>query len=1565
MTFFVKSIIQDSAKKGYEKVLFPTGNTASKVEGHTTLEEFKKEKEDRIKQLKQELESNKQKQSVTSFNDITQKEFSIKNEKGERVDYIKREGVWVKQKLTNEGEFKQAKPTNEDVLNAYKESLQFLKLNENIDNEINQLKQELERVEKEGFGALRPIYNFYENTVTNILKKQGYQPKLITDEYGNTWNEVSINKTHLNTIFLQILPDEPKHRARIIELTKQTKNPEKALIALLRELQIINKKKFKGNYYIRSVDKDATDGRRAYYQNRVNRAETIAARLEKAYSTPIISLIRTENAIKVIFNKGTLGFSAFEKDMLDFASTEENKKIQIDSEAADAVLDAKMKDIMSLMGIKMADYEDYKQWYEKKYGRPLGAIGVADMLHQVIAVKEGHTDISTLPEEVGHFIIWAMKDDPIMKEMIANAHLSEQWELHSKEYLADYNGNEQMVRMEIIGKMLADQIVADHKAGIVKPYWRQKLENLWKRFLRLFGVKESEQQLLKSRISEIAGNVARRDVAQYANRLQKGERLEDVQIFKKLDPKRAINSKLLTGRISHIDKGIEIIENRIRYYKSRGLESFIEQEEKKLTQLKTQKKSKRHTFAISFIIKNAYDKAVAIQERIDALEKAKEDGSIKNNLIQNARILDEMRDHTVAYKDLIKSIERDLASIDIESLEDADRGILEDAIHDVTTTRRVIDRMEDVYKEHSLYLVAEWLKPVFNNIRFNTEADRQAAIKQMEASLEKGLDIHTIDANVRSLASSRSDILSFIDARIKDYIEIARQKTEQDKHDIFEIHENAGMQDTSFMYEKDSHGIPTRYILTEVHYGKFETERSSFIAGLRRKYTTPGDNRPWNDIYQELDEPDQIGYTSAVSKWYKDNTEVKPDVEQIKESMRERIYSQMVTETAESDIKKAQEKNAKREYDSWLESNKTYDYVNGEKKHVGYKGILSRPLLSKYANPAFNNLTAQQKQYYDQMMKKRDEMFVGLNAHFRYTNLAPQIRKDWLERLKTGGQYKENLKELMKELYMPVEDDTEYVRLDEGNKRVKSAPLWFFREIENPMNLSMDFTGGMVMLADTVNRHKTFTTTTSMIRMVQDVVDNRTILSGRKDDLRDEIVGIGGNTAKRLRDYIEMNVYGEMKENETYARALDSFMTYTALNTLAFNLYASINNSILGNLMIKQEQLSGKYIKKENLSFADSTMNKKNLSEVMNDIGKVTTTSKLRLFLDKVDALQDHRSRMHTNADRGRRSRLFNMSTVFFMTTFGEWQIGARMALAMADTIKLKDAAGTPINLYDAFDVKGKRLVMKDGITKEDGTPLTEADIRAFTIRLAQVNQSMHGIYNETDRSALQKHAIGRLIFQFRKYFVPQFDRRWADKHINAALGEEEEGYYRTAARVWKKLNDETNVMKFLMMMKSPFNNEQLKQKGLTDLEISNTIKTATEIYFILGCMVIGGALSMLAGELDDDEPILSWGINMSAYQMNRLSTEMGAYILPSELLKLLSSPAASINQFSHFTSFLNSFDYNPFDDDPFIRVYSRGRHKDDTRLYVWTKKAVPLVDTIEDWFYPEEKAGYFNMVNK
>jgi hypothetical protein len=169
VTFFVKSIVQDSAKKGYEKVLFPSGNTASKVEGHTTLEDFKKQKEDRIKELE-----NKEpwKGRIKKIDNA----------------YIIEEfynGKWVEM-------------LEERYYSTEEQAKQYLKKFQNdyeYTTEINQLKQELARVEgPEGFGALKPIYNFYENTVKNVLNKQYGKEnvKQVTDEYGNTWNEINI-----------------------------------------------------------------------------------------------------------------------------------------------------------------------------------------------------------------------------------------------------------------------------------------------------------------------------------------------------------------------------------------------------------------------------------------------------------------------------------------------------------------------------------------------------------------------------------------------------------------------------------------------------------------------------------------------------------------------------------------------------------------------------------------------------------------------------------------------------------------------------------------------------------------------------------------------------------------------------------------------------------------------------------------------------------------------------------------------------------------------------------------------------------------------------------------------------------------------------------------------------------------------------------------------------------------------------------------------------------------------------------------------------------------------------
>ena len=201
VTFFVKSIIQDSAKKGYEKVLFPSGDTASKVEGHETVEQFKKQKEDRIKELEadklksENLEKTVKKEDLYlefyGENGLERRTF---NTLKELQEFSQRNSGWENEKIgvKEYGSYK--------VVNS----------TERIDSEINQLKQELERVETEGFGALRGVYNFYENVIKNVLNKQYGKENVIqiTDEFGNTWNEIEIeSKRDYDPIYFQLASD--------------------------------------------------------------------------------------------------------------------------------------------------------------------------------------------------------------------------------------------------------------------------------------------------------------------------------------------------------------------------------------------------------------------------------------------------------------------------------------------------------------------------------------------------------------------------------------------------------------------------------------------------------------------------------------------------------------------------------------------------------------------------------------------------------------------------------------------------------------------------------------------------------------------------------------------------------------------------------------------------------------------------------------------------------------------------------------------------------------------------------------------------------------------------------------------------------------------------------------------------------------------------------------------------------------------------------------------------------------------------------------------------------------
>ena len=84
---------------------------------------------------------------------------------------------------------------------------------------------------------------------------------------------------------------------------------------------------------------------------------------------------------------------------------------------------------------------------------------------------------------------------------------------------------------------------------------------------------------------------------------------------------------------------------------------------------------------------------------------------------------------------------------------------------------------------------------------------------------------------------------------------------------------------------------------------------------------------------------------------------------------------------------------------------------------------------------------------------------------------------------------------------------------------------------------------------------------------------------------------------------------------------------------------------------------------------------------------------------------------------------------------------------------------------------------MKIALSKEELINVSSK----FSRRHKGISQKLNGIYNNTDKSAIQKYAVGRLMLLFRRWIRPMMNKRFRKEKYNYDVGQEEEGYYLTA----------------------------------------------------------------------------------------------------------------------------------------------------------------------------------------
>lgn len=1271
-------------------------------------------------------------------------------------------------------------------------------------------------------------------------------------------------------------------------------------------------------------------------------------------------------------------------------------------------VETEMKRLISELGISLINYEEYAEYYKQKYGKELTANAVADMFNKVIAIKDGSASEDTLPEEVGHFIIYALKSDPRVIKAMENVNLTKMWELHKDQYMEAYDNNESKVREEILGKLLAQSLINNIQDE--SPSWKRLMKQIWSKFLDFFtfGTKAKTARI-RNTIDSIARETLKdSSVVKEALSTKVSDRNN---VMFQLDPKDFENSKILSPMKKELEKALGAIHNKIRLYNHKEFKGYLANEEelrktlalalKDIPEGHKDKYSKdRTTLGLINFIAYVEKEADVIIDKARYIQKSFEDGIYDNDVNEFAKMLNEIRDYIAVYEPIIRTISAQTEK-DRRRIKKEEGNIIGDTSkHDLlidsfNNIKNGIDLMKEDYDNYSKPILLELFRPFL--MRSSKFSGDETKVQQELDRLEKLMSETTRDIGwdkklMDSMAESQDALLGFLDRVTKEQLESAAFEVEDVSKDLIDLDTNykeSGGENTTFMYERLNDEYTGNFVY-EFNMKKFEDAKAKFKRQLNKQYKLPlGDDlkseRERIYILSHMEAAEAYAYRNALKAWENENTDINPKYQELIKEKKRRITNSIITfKKDRQHIISLQKKHPKtwlkilkkddrilydkvikvnEIHNNWVNDRRIFDEVG----NVAYREELAVPKKSIYGNPQYTEIMndSAKKTYYEGIMNIRKKLVSNMGEEYANSVLAPQIKKDFIERL--SGDAVNVVKETVKESFQRQVDDTEFGKQlqNEDGTPLEKIPIFYFAKLENVnRDMSLDATASMILFADMAIRHKKLNKVVDTMQIAGNILKERKIVdaTGFKESFYNKLApalvrGVGGNAAARFDDYMKAIYFNETKVDQgeilgfNTAKVADALIQYTALNSLALNIYAGFNNVLLGNIMVREEAFAKEFVNHEDLLFATKTYWSE-IGGVMGDVGKVRSSNKMRLLFEHLDVFQDHESRAReVNTERSRWGKMFDRSTLFFINKGGEHQIQGRMALGMMHNMKLKDANGKEINLYDAFTVENYRVKLIDGVTKLDGTPVTEHDLIAFKLKLKGINQRLHGIYNVTDRSAMQRYWQGRAVILFRKWIKPGLNRRFGSQYFNYSMDTDVEGMYRTSFRFLTTLYQEVKAGQFeIAYMGDKFDQ-------LEDWEKANIRRNATEIGYFLALTATGLILSSLTGDDDED-----WVLNMMAYQVNRLGTELGFYTNPSDMLKLIQSPSATINQLERIGDLIKVIDPIGFvaEDDPFFRTYKSGRNKDNTYLNVWAKRTVPMWRSVDDWFHPDEKLKFF-----
>jgi len=654
-------------------------------------------------------------------------------------------------------------------------------------------------------------------------------------------------------------------------------------------------------------------------------------------------------------------------------------------------------------------------------------------------------------------------------------------------------------------------------------------------------------------------------------------------------------------------------------------------------------------------------------------------------------------------------------------------------------------------------------------------------------------------------------------------------------------------------------------------------------------------------------------------------------------------------------------------------------YVPGSSKDGSYR-VWAGDMISPadiYNNPDFSRMMDDPyyKELYTTYREANDKLG---NRKLKY-GLIPQVSHGGFKfsDLKWNGNIKDLLshtKENLKDHFLAYDDEHTIERPDGTD--YKEIPVQFTRLLDED-DLSHDLLSSVLQFNNMAFHYQAMQEAEPFASMVKTVVlGNETLgIRGREvaktnasgkpltnaiKTLVDRNISkkTGIKVNERLAEFIDDVLYGEdaikasfkLGNMELSLNKIGSFMgSAMALNSMAFNFIAGINNNVLGNVVSFGEAAGGKFYTRK--QYRDSLLEyTRNIPSMLNAMGG-GPINKILFLQMHYDAIQgEFRDHYGHHVSGGLLNKYFNRSALFAPQhmTDHQFQCAGMLALMANTSVKLKD--GSTVSLDNAWIKDGNKFKVRED------AEWPEHDEQLFRNRLHAINKLLHGNYNKFDKSRLQRTWYGKAMLQFRKHIYTSIKARYGDMQANYELADTQEGYYNRFA---KMLIADIKTYKWQMATKV-FSKDY--RNSLATSEIYALRKTTYELGVLVSAMLIGGGIGAITAHDDDDSKKLV--LKHIQLQAARLESDISMYIPPyglDDFERIFKSPAAMISLLDKYRQVLIQLSH-PGDQ------YSRsgpGYKMGEYKLWHKMERALPVILQVEKLGNPEGQLRVFQQINQ